>query len=154
MAEPQGSSTERGFKEERESANRKKGVPGGPLGAVRIDGTARPQLVRAPDDPSSHRIIAAFLPAHRRTDGDRHQLNRHKEPIVYSPLDAIRAFGVGDLDHLAIGDYLVRSPSPMSRSLEPLRRRARPSPALVGKGWPRMTSPLTRAAAAHPPRLA
>jgi carbamoyltransferase len=46
--------------------------------------------------------------------------NMHEEPIVYSPADAIRAFRLGHLDYLAIGDFLVRSPSPITRRLEPM----------------------------------
>jgi carbamoyltransferase len=35
----------------------------------------------------------------------------HEEPIVCSPDDAIRAFLQGNLDHLAIGSFLVSHPS-------------------------------------------
>ena len=35
----------------------------------------------------------------------------HEEPIVCTPDDAIRAFLQGNLDYLAIGDYLVEHPS-------------------------------------------
>ena len=37
--------------------------------------------------------------------------NMHEEPIVCSPDDAIRAFLQGNLDYLAIGDFLVAHPS-------------------------------------------
>ena len=37
--------------------------------------------------------------------------NMHEEPIVCTPDDAIRAFLQGNLDYLAIGDYLVRHPA-------------------------------------------
>ena len=37
----------------------------------------------------------------------------HEEPIVCSPRDVIRAFRLGHLDYLAIGDFLVRSPEPV-----------------------------------------
>ena len=103
-------------------------------GAVHIDGTARPQLVRAEDNPSFHRIIEAF---HRLTGVPtviNTSFNMHEEPIVYSPADAIRAFRLGHLDYLAIGDFMVRSPSPISRRLEPMRTRPRPFPAHVGDG--------------------
>jgi carbamoyltransferase len=36
--------------------------------------------------------------------------NMHEEPIVCSPDDAIRAFLQGNLDVLAIGDFLVDHP--------------------------------------------
>jgi carbamoyltransferase len=35
----------------------------------------------------------------------------HEEPIVCSPDDAIRAFLQGNLDYLAIGNFLVQHPS-------------------------------------------
>jgi carbamoyltransferase len=37
--------------------------------------------------------------------------NMHEEPIVCTPDDAIRAFLQGNLDYLAIGDFLVEHPS-------------------------------------------
>ena len=36
--------------------------------------------------------------------------NMHEEPIVCTPDDAIRAFLQGNLDYLAIGDFLVEHP--------------------------------------------
>ena len=97
-------------------------------GAVHIDGTARPQLVRAKDNPSFHRIIEAYERLTGVPTVINTSFNMHEEPIVYSPADAIRAFLLGHLDYLAIGDFLVRSPSPISRRLEPMRTRPRPSP--------------------------
>jgi hypothetical protein len=38
---------------------------------------------------------------------------------VCSPADAIRAFTVGHLDYLAIGDFLVPHPNPVGRSRAP-----------------------------------
>ena len=43
----------------------------------------------------------------------------HEEPIVCSPEDAIRAFRLGHLDYLAMGDYLVPSPEPIRHPLKP-----------------------------------
>ena len=89
-------------------------------GAVHIDGTARPQLVRAADNPSFHRIIEAFYRLTGVPTVINTSFNMHEEPIVYSPADAIRAFRLGHLDYLAIGDFLVRSPTPIARRLEPM----------------------------------
>ena len=36
--------------------------------------------------------------------------NMHEEPIVCSPEDAVRAFLLGHLDYLAIGNYIVENP--------------------------------------------
>lgn len=75
--------------------------------SVHIDGTARPQLVDAESNGSFYRIIQEYekltgIPAVINTS-----FNMHEEPIVYSPQDAIRAFELGRLDVLAIGDYIV-----------------------------------------------
>ena len=80
--------------------------------AVHVDGTARPQLVTRDVEPE-------LLQDPRR---EYHQLtgipslintsfNMHEEPIVCSPDDAMRAFLQGNLDYLAIGDFLVAHPS-------------------------------------------
>ena len=80
-------------------------------GAVHIDGTARPQLVREHDNPGYFRILDHF---HRLTGTPtiiNTSFNMHEEPIVCSPSDAVRAFVLGHLDYLAIGDYIARSPT-------------------------------------------
>lgn len=90
-------------------------------GVVHIDGTARPQLVRADRNPDFHAIISAFhdltgLPAVINTS-----FNMHEEPIVCSAADAVRAFLDGNLDYLAIGDRLVKHPSGIDRELVPVK---------------------------------
>ncbi len=90
-------------------------------GVVHVDGTARPQLVREKDNPSYYRIIKEFykitgLPALINTS-----FNMHEEPIVCSPADAVRAFQKGHLDYLAIGNYLVKNPQPLTHELRPCR---------------------------------
>jgi carbamoyltransferase len=79
--------------------------------AVHVDGTARPQLVTAESNPSFHRIISEY---HRLTGIPsviNTSFNMHEEPIVCTPDDAIRAFLQGNLDYLAIGDFLVAHPA-------------------------------------------
>jgi carbamoyltransferase len=76
-----------------------------------VDGTARPQLVSADSNPSFYRILTEYhqltgIPSLINTS-----FNMHEEPIVCSPDDAIRAFLQGNLDYLAIGDFLVAHPS-------------------------------------------
>jgi carbamoyltransferase len=84
-------------------------------GVVHLDGTARPQLVRSEENPSYYAIIDAF----RRLTGlptvINTSFNIHEEPIVCSPADAVRAFSIGHLDYLAIGDFLVANPVPVHR---------------------------------------
>jgi carbamoyltransferase len=78
--------------------------------AVHVDGTARPQLVSESTNPSFHRILRGYyertgIPALINTS-----FNMHEEPIVCSPEDAIRAFLMGNIDYLAIGDFMVPHP--------------------------------------------
>jgi carbamoyltransferase len=77
-------------------------------GVVHVDRTARPQLVDPETAPDLHGILSAY---HAKTGVPsvvNTSFNMHEEPIVYSPGDAIRAFLQGGLDHLAIGDWVVR----------------------------------------------
>ena len=79
-------------------------------GVVHVDGTARPQYVVPEIAPSYHRIITEF---HRLTGMPsiiNTSFNIHEEPIVRTAKDAVRAFLVGHLDYLAIGDYLIKNP--------------------------------------------
>ena len=80
--------------------------------AVHVDGTARPQLVSRESSPSFHRDPDGVPPADRHVPSVINtSFNMHEEPIVCTPDDAIRAFLQGNLDYLAIGDYLVEHPS-------------------------------------------
>lgn len=79
--------------------------------AVHVDGTARPQLVSETSNPSFYRILREYhqmtgIPSLINTS-----FNMHEEPIVCSPDDAIRAFLQGNLDYLAIGEFLVAHPA-------------------------------------------
>jgi carbamoyltransferase len=72
---------------------------------VHVDGTARPQLVRADRNPIYHRLITAYhalsgIPLVLNTS-----FNVHEEPIVCAPPEAIRAFVEKRVDCLAIGPY-------------------------------------------------
>jgi len=78
--------------------------------AVHVDGTARPQLVTPTSNPSFHHIISEY---HRLTGIPsviNTSFNMHEEPIVCTPDDAIRAFLQGNLEYLAIGNFLVAHP--------------------------------------------
>ena len=76
-------------------------------GVVHVDGTARPQIVRRQDNPGLHRILEEYhhltgLPALLSTS-----FNFQGEPTVCTPADAVRVFGLGHLDYLALGPFLV-----------------------------------------------
>ena len=79
--------------------------------AVHIDGTARPQLVTQEINPSFYKIISEY---HKRTGIPsiiNTSYNMHEEPIVCTPYDAIRAFKLGHLEYLAMGNLLVKNDS-------------------------------------------
>jgi carbamoyltransferase len=74
---------------------------------VHIDNTARPQIINIKTNPGYYKIVDEYrkitgLPSIINTS-----FNMHEEPIVCSPHDAIRAFKLGHLDYLAIGNFLV-----------------------------------------------
>ncbi len=72
-----------------------------------IDNTARPQTVTKEQNKSYYGILKAYneltgLPIFVNTS-----FNMHEEPIVCSPEDAARAFKLGSVDCLAIGNYIA-----------------------------------------------
>jgi Carbamoyltransferase C-terminus len=91
-------------------------------GVVHVDGTARPQLVGATDNPGYRRIIEEFMHLTGLPCVVNTSFNIHEEPIVCSPPDAVRAFVQGNLDMLAIGPFLAEGPQADER----VRRAARP----------------------------
>ncbi len=96
-------------------------------GVTHVDGTARPQLVREVDNPSYYKIIREYermtgIPAIVNTS-----FNVHDEPIVCTPEDALNGFIDGDLDYLAIGNFLVEGENAQ------LRRRVVGTPIVMEK---------------------
>jgi carbamoyltransferase len=79
--------------------------------AVHVDGTARPQLVRSATNQSLYQILREYYELSGIPSIINTSFNMHEEPIVNSPHDAIRAFLQGNLDYLAIGNFLVPQPS-------------------------------------------
>jgi carbamoyltransferase len=80
-------------------------------GIVHIDGTARPQLVDAKTAPDLYKILWAYYQLTGIPSLINTSFNMHGEPIVCSPADAMRSFEAGNLDYLAIGNWLVTHPS-------------------------------------------
>ena len=79
-------------------------------GVVHVDGTARPQIIDAATAPDFHAILQAY---HRRTGIPsliNTSFNMHGEPIVCTPADALRSFEQGNLEHLAIGNWIISNP--------------------------------------------
>lgn len=74
---------------------------------VHVDGTARPQVLRAQDDAGYHRLLSAYK---RRTGHGivlNTSFNMHEEPIVCTPRDALRGFLAAGLDALFIDGFRV-----------------------------------------------
>ncbi len=90
-------------------------------GVVHVDGTARPQLVSAQDNPSYYRILTEFKRLTGLSCVVNTSFNIHEEPIVCTPADAIRAFQTGHLDALALGPFIAENPNRDGRE----RRTAR-----------------------------
>jgi carbamoyltransferase len=78
--------------------------------AVHVDGTARPQLVSETGSPGFHRLLTEYYKLTGIPTLINTSFNMHEEPIVCTPDDAIRAFLQGNLDYLAIGEFLVEHP--------------------------------------------
>jgi len=73
-----------------------------------VDGTARLQTVRRESNPLYYDMIAAFgrlsgVPVVLNTS-----FNIMGEPIVESPIQAIRCFFSTGLDMLVLGNYIIR----------------------------------------------
>jgi carbamoyltransferase len=73
---------------------------------VHVDGTSRIQSVERCVNPKYHALISSF----RKKTGVPMLLNtsfNDREPIVCTPEDAVRTFLKTEIDHLAIGDFLL-----------------------------------------------
>jgi carbamoyltransferase len=79
--------------------------------AVHVDGTARPQLVTAESNPGFYEVLTEYYRLTGIPSVINTSFNMHEEPIVCTPDDAIRAFLQGNLDYLALGNFLVAHPT-------------------------------------------
>ncbi|WP_288407140.1 carbamoyltransferase C-terminal domain-containing protein [uncultured Herbaspirillum sp.] len=75
---------------------------------VHVDGTARPQLVSEGSNPLIHAIITRYVELTDRPSIVNTSFNIHEEPIVCSPLDALKGFFESGLDYLYLdGGFLI-----------------------------------------------
>ena len=88
-------------------------------GVVHIDGTARPQLVIKEHNPSYYKIIDEYRKLTGIPSIINTSFNIHEEPIVCTPEDAIRAFKLGHLDYLAMGNFILKNPDPSNKGKKP-----------------------------------
>ncbi|HRQ37284.1 MAG TPA: carbamoyltransferase C-terminal domain-containing protein [Chloroflexota bacterium] len=86
-------------------------------GVVHVDGTARPQLIDNQTAPDFYGILQAYYRLTGIPSLINTSFNMHEEPIVCSPADALRSFQQGNLDYLALDNWLVANPAMPDRSL-------------------------------------
>jgi carbamoyltransferase len=77
--------------------------------AVHVDNTARPQITEKRINPSYNKILEEYYKLTKIPTIINTSFNMHEEPIVCTPNDAIRSFKAGNLDCLAIGNFLVKN---------------------------------------------
>lgn len=76
---------------------------------VHVDNTARPQLINKKINTSYYNIVKEYYKLTGIPTVVNTSFNMHEEPIVCSPRDAIISFRQGNLDVLAIGDFIVKN---------------------------------------------
>lgn len=75
--------------------------------AVHLDGTARPQVVHASEEPGLHRLLGAHHARTGRPALVNTSFNMHQEPIVASPSDAVRSFRASGLSMMRLGPLVL-----------------------------------------------
>ncbi len=75
--------------------------------AVHVDGTARPQILLKADNPRLYRILETYRGLKGTSVILNTSFNKHEEPIVCSPEDAIKSFLECELDYLVLNNFLV-----------------------------------------------
>lgn len=78
-------------------------------GVVHIDGTARPQILYREDNPRLYAILEIYSTLKGTSTVINTSFNRHEEPIVCSPEDAIKSFLECKLDYLVLNRFLAWS---------------------------------------------
>jgi carbamoyltransferase len=78
-------------------------------GAVHLDGTARPQLITEKYNPIYHQILSKYekktgIPTLINTS-----FNKHGEPIVCKPAEALKSFTDTDIDALVLSSFFIKN---------------------------------------------
>lgn len=76
--------------------------------AVHVDGTARPQVVHAPESPALHALLTRYAGQTGRPAVINTSFNLHEEPIVATAADAVRAFAASGLPVMRLGRFVLR----------------------------------------------
>jgi len=79
---------------------------------VHVDGTARPQILTREENPLYYDILESYFNLTGIPSLINTSFNLHEEPIVYSPMDALRSMKIAGLDYVLIGNYLIKNPDP------------------------------------------
>jgi carbamoyltransferase len=74
---------------------------------VHVDGTMRPQVVAADVNPRYHRLITELGKRTGHPVVMNTSFNVRSEPIICTPLEAVRCFYSNGLDALVIGDFVL-----------------------------------------------
>lgn len=121
--------------------------------AVHVDGTARPQLVSADDNPFVHRLLTEYrkitgLPSLVNTS-----FNIHEEPIVCSPSDALQGFFESGIDYLYFeGGILIDYKNNLDVALRFVQRKLR-TPSQKNQSLQAVVSQLSQRVAAQQTQL-
>jgi len=75
---------------------------------VHVDGTVRPQVIASDVNPLFHRLISSLGKKSGHPVVMNTSFNVRGEPIVCTPLDAIRCFYSNGLDALVIGNFILK----------------------------------------------
>jgi carbamoyltransferase len=78
--------------------------------AVHVDGTARPQVVHAAEDGELHALLSRYVERTGSPALVNTSFNRHEEPIVASPRDAVACFLAAGLPAMRLGPFVLRRP--------------------------------------------
>jgi len=80
-----------------------------------VDGTARCQVATREEHPGLHAILQAYAAITGRSTLINTSFNRHGEPIVCTPRDAVRTFRESGIDALLLGPFLAVAPRAAKR---------------------------------------
>jgi carbamoyltransferase len=90
--------------------------------AVHVDGTARPQVVHAAEEPALHALLSRYVARTGSPAVVNTSFNLHEEPIVESPADAVRCFLASGLPAMRLGPLLLeRDAGPTNGAAHPGR---------------------------------
>jgi carbamoyltransferase len=78
--------------------------------AVHVDGTVRPQTIKEGANPRFHGLVKEVGKRTGHPVVVNTSFNIRGEPIICTPLDAVRCFYSNGLDALVIGDFVVTKP--------------------------------------------